>query len=503
MPHKRNLIANYLGQGWSAAISLAFIPIYIQYLGMESYGLIGLFAVLQAWLALLDMGLTPTLTREMARFTAGVHSAQFIGDMLYSLEVICFSLATLIGIVIWAGSSYVANDWLHVEKLPTSIVTEALSIMALVAALRFCEGIYRGSLFGLQQQVWFNVANATLATLRHGGAVAILIFVSPTIQGFFYWQALVSLCSIFVLGLHVHKILPAPILPASFSMAVVRDIWRFAAGMMGIAFLSILLTQVDKVILSRMLTLNAFGIYSLAGTVAGAFYLVVVPITQALYPRMVEFVSRDNRSGLISIYHVGAQIITVLTAPIVLLFCFYGENIIFIWSGNENLAKNIAPILTPLMLGTFLNGLMHIPYQLQLAHGWTSFTIKINLVGVTILIPAILWIVPLYGVEGAAWIWVALNAGYVFIAIHFMHRRLLPEVKWQWYQFDLVLPVVGSVATFFLLKYFTPENLSDRLSWLIYLITTGGVVTAVAILMADQLRPRVGTLVLSLLKARV
>ena len=503
MPHKRNLIANYLGQGWSAAISLAFIPIYIQYLGMESYGLIGLFAVLQAWLALLDMGLTPTLTREMARFTAGVHSAQFIGDLLYSLEVICFSLATLIGIVIWAGSSYVANDWLHVEKLPTSVVTEALSIMALVAALRFCEGIYRGSLFGLQQQVWFNVANATLATLRHGGAVAILIFVSPTIQGFFYWQALVSLCSIFVLGLHVHKILPARILPASFSMAVVRDIWRFAAGMMGIAFLSILLTQVDKVILSRMLTLDAFGIYSLAGTVAGAFYLVVVPITQALYPRMVEFVSRDNRSGLISIYHVGAQIITVLTAPIVLLFCFYGENIMFVWSGNESLAKNIAPILTPLMLGTFLNGLMHIPYQLQLAHGWTSFTIKINLVGVTILIPAILWIVPIYGAEGAAWIWVTLNAGYVFIAIHFMHRRLLPEVKWRWYKFDLVMPVVGAGLTFFLLKYFAPVSSGDRVSWIIYLVSIACSMTLIAILGADQLRSRVGSLLLSLLKKRI
>ena len=66
---KRNLIANYLGQGWTALMGLAFIALYIKFLGIEAYGLIGIFAVLSAWLALLDMGMTPTVSREMARYT--------------------------------------------------------------------------------------------------------------------------------------------------------------------------------------------------------------------------------------------------------------------------------------------------------------------------------------------------------------------------------------------------------------------------------------------------
>jgi hypothetical protein len=52
-------------------MGLAFIPLYIKYHGIEAYGLIGLFALLQAWLGLLDMGMTPILGREMARFTGG------------------------------------------------------------------------------------------------------------------------------------------------------------------------------------------------------------------------------------------------------------------------------------------------------------------------------------------------------------------------------------------------------------------------------------------------
>jgi len=59
-------------------MSLAFVPLYIKYLGIEAYGLIGVFAILQAWLRLLDMGMKPAINREMARFTGGAHNAQSI-----------------------------------------------------------------------------------------------------------------------------------------------------------------------------------------------------------------------------------------------------------------------------------------------------------------------------------------------------------------------------------------------------------------------------------------
>ena len=74
-------------------MGLAFIPLYIRFLGIEAYGLIGLFALLQAWLSLLDMGLTPTLGREMARFTGGSRSAESIRDLLRSIEFIALAIA--------------------------------------------------------------------------------------------------------------------------------------------------------------------------------------------------------------------------------------------------------------------------------------------------------------------------------------------------------------------------------------------------------------------------
>ena len=446
MSLKRNVIANYLGQGWSGLIGLAFVPLYIKYLGIEAYGLIGIFAMLQAWLTLLDMGMTPTLNREMARFTAGAHTPQSIRDLLRSLEIVCFGVAALIGVLIWAASGWLAADWLRADKLPLDVVAQAIAIMGGVAALRFVEGIYRGAILGLQRQVFFNVVNASLATARAAGAVAVLAWVSPTIEAYFVWQGLISIISVAVLAVAANGSLPAAPKPAAFSRQAILEIRHFAGGMMATTFLALLLTQVDKVLLSRLLTLEAFGYYTLASTVAAAITLLVTPVTQAFYPRFTQQIARCDTEQLILTYHRSAQLVTVLAAPGAFMLIFFGHDLLVLWTGNRVLAEETAPLLGLLALGTLLNGLMHIPYMLQLAYGWSSFAARVNLVAVTILVPAILWATPRFGAIGAAWAWVLLNAGYVLIGVHFMYRRLLPTEKWRWYRRDVALPLLATIV---------------------------------------------------------
>lgn len=488
MSVKRNIVANYLGQGWSALMSLAFVPIYIEYLGMEAYGLIGLFAVMQAWLTLLDMGMTPTLNREMARFSAGARSSQSIGDLLRSLEIICFALAMLIALGVWAASGWLASDWLKANKLPPSTIEHALSVAAFVIALRFVEGVYRGALFGLQRQVWFNAMNACLATLRWAGAVGMLAWVSPTIEAFFSWQIACSLLTVFALGAKTHRALPAPPFRPKFSRPALAEIRRFAAGMLGTTFLVLLLTQVDKLLLSRLLTLEAFGYYTLAGAVAGSLYMLIGPITTAVYPRMVQLAAEGEEVGLVAIYHLAAQIVSTLTGPAAMLLFLFPGGALFVWSGSAEVSANAAPVLSALALGTFLNGLMHVPYQLQLAHGWTSLGVKSNLVAVALLVPAILLLAPRFGALGAAWAWVALNAGYFLVSIHLVHRRLLTHEKWRWYAEDVMVPSAAALVTLLLAYPLRPVSYQDRWSWFLFLTVSGAASLVAAMLFAPHVR---------------
>ena len=64
---KLNIIANYSGKAWMTLMSLAFIPLYIKFLGIEAYALIGFFATLTSIFGVLDLGLSATLNREFGR----------------------------------------------------------------------------------------------------------------------------------------------------------------------------------------------------------------------------------------------------------------------------------------------------------------------------------------------------------------------------------------------------------------------------------------------------
>jgi O-antigen/teichoic acid export membrane protein len=491
MTLRRNIVANYLGQAWSAVIGLAFIPLYIHYLGIEAYGLIGLFAVLQTALAILDLGMSPTLNREMARFAAGATTSDDIRSLLRSVELVCFTMAGLIAGGVLLLSRYLATNWLKAEKLPIDVVAGALAIMSLVVALRFCENIYRSSLLGLLRLVWYNAANAILATVRNGGAVAVLVFVSPTVHAFFLWQAAVSALTVAVLATGVYRALPPAGGRARFSSQALIRIRRFAGGMLGVTLLSIVLTNLDKLLLSRLVSLESFGYYALASTIAGTMYMLIVPLDNALYPRLVELSAIEDEDRLVSLYHRGAQLVSVLTSAPAMLLILFANGILFAWSGRTPLAENAAPVLSVIACGTFLNGLMHMPYQLQIANGWTSLAVKTNVIAVIFLAPAIFWIAPRYGTVGVAWVWVALNAAYVVFQIPVMHRRLISPAMRQWYVADVLLPAAGAFAVGVVATAIAPSRFESRWLWAIFLLLTGVLAFAASVALSSRLRTRV------------
>jgi O-antigen/teichoic acid export membrane protein len=145
----------------------------------------------------------------------------------------------------------------------------------------------------------------------------------------------------------------------------------------------------------------------------------------------------------------------VLIPPSLLLVFFPGPTLL-LWTGNFQISESVAPLLSLLVLGTLCNGLMNLPYMLQLAHGWTSLTVMVNLAAVAIIIPGILWAVPRYGAIGAGCAWLILNASYLLVVVHLMHKRVLSALKWHWYRIAVVQPLVAGSIMAALLRALLP-----------------------------------------------
>ena len=245
----RNLLVGLANSGWSALIGLAVVPLYLKYLGLESYGLIGFFATTQALFQLLDMGMAPTVNREIARCTVSGNMRE-ARNLLHSLAVIYWSLAVAIVLLVFILAPVISQYWLQSKKLSPNTIFHAVILMGLVVATRWPVGLYQGALMGAQRLAVSSVINMAMVTLGSLGAVAVLAFVSPTIEAFFIWQAAVGLVYAEAMRRAAWRVVGVE-KPQRFDVGSLKKVWRFSAGMSVVALSGVIFTQIDKVILSK------------------------------------------------------------------------------------------------------------------------------------------------------------------------------------------------------------------------------------------------------------
>jgi len=477
MSVERKVIANYLGGGWAALMAIAFLPLYIRYLGIESYGLIGLFTTLQAWILLFDVGLSPTLNREMARFSAHLHTPQSIRDLLRSMEIIYAAMAILLSLLVIGCAHWIASDWLKAQTLSVEEMSHALALMGLIISFQWMGTLYRSALLGLQHQVWLSLLTAGMATLRAVGTLVVLALISPTVSVFFAFQCCISVLETGALTWFLHRQLPRPPKAPKFSIVALKSVWRFAAGLTAVTILATLLTQVDKLLLSKLLPLDQFGYFSLAVTVAGALSVMISPVHNVAFPRLTELIAAGNEEGFAREYHRFAQFLSITVLPAALILSVFSKEIILLWTQDVATTDSVAPIVSVWIAGTALNGLMHIPYAAQLAHGWIKLTITMNIAAVLLMVPAVLFWVPKFGGIAAAWIWVAINSGCAFFVITAMHTRILRLEKRPWFFQDVLQPFAAGALVTLALSIVHGDSPMTRVSEVGFLLGGALVVT--------------------------
>jgi O-antigen/teichoic acid export membrane protein len=483
---KRNIVANFVGQAWRGLIAVAFVPLYVHYLGIESYALIGIFTLLLGWLSVVDTGLRATLSREMARFVGGALDGTAIRDVLRTIEVIVLAFGFLSALAIWGAAGYLAK-WVHPEHLSLQTVTFAFAVMGFVIMLAFSEGMYLGCLSGMQRQVTENAINVVFGTMRSVGAALIIVFISRTVAAFFVWQGLVSLISITVAATIVYRVLPAGQRPARPSWSVISSCWRFAVGVTVVSFVWFLSAQIDKIMLSRTLSLADFGYYTMAATVAGLIGMLARPVTAAFWPRLTQLVAQGDNAGVRASYHAAAQIVTVLSATTAALLAAFSYHLLLLWTRDPALSAEVAPLLRILALGVFVQSMAIVPTYLQLAYGWTSLSVLSGVAALCLMIPAMLWTIPRYGTLGAAWSWVVLMLVYTSMAVILMHRRILRGEGVRWCLADVLGPASAAAAVGFACVFVFPRGMGVLASGAALALCGAAVFTA-ALMSAGQLR---------------
>ena len=489
MSLKKNILASYATQIYVTLVGILILPLYLKYMGAEAYGLVGFFTMLQAWFNLLDMGLTPTVARETARFRGGATDAQSYLRLLRGLQLIFCAIALLGGGVMFAFSGAIAERWLNVQTLPLAQVELALQLMAVGVALRWMSGLYRGCISGAEHLVWLGGFNALIASLRFLGVMPILIWIDSSPKTFFIYQTSIAIIEFAGLFLKAKKIKPK-LLSAEFIgwapktlTITLRENLGFS---MSIAFTSsawVIVSHTDKLLLSKFLSLSDYGYFTLATLAASAVLLITGPISSALVPKMTRLQAENKEKELILLYCNATQLGTAIATSACMMLVFFPEEIIFSWTGDKNIALHVAPILQAYAIGNFLIALATFPYDLQLVKGDMKKHLQGNIIFIFFWIPSIAWSTFKYQAIGAAYTWLVLNALYFLIWLPLVHHRFMKNFHWKWILQDIA-PIFLTGIFIALITRLTFNMPSTREGNLLFILTIGLLMTTLCLLLS-------------------
>lgn len=433
MSIERNVIAIYAGQIYAILISVAMPPFYVKYLGFEAFGLVGFFTMLQAWFLLMDMGLTPTMAREVARFKGGIAEALSLRRLLRSLEAVFLGVAVLGAGCLILGADQIAGTWLKAEQLSTKEVTRAIEIMVLLCALRWMSELYRSVIAGYEHMLWLSVFSAGVSTVRSALAIPLFIWISNDITDFFLFQLGVSVIETVVLTLKAYALLPTVATSATlWNWKPLKGVMGFSLTVASANLVWIAASQTDKLILSGLLSLADYGWFSLAVLAASGVLLMTSPLSAVLFPRLSALHAQGNQAAMILLYRKATHWFGILVWPVCAMLAAQAERILWIWTGDTQLAAQAALTLCLYALGNGAMAIGGFPQYLQFAQGQLRLQLLGGSLFALLLVPCLFWTATTYGIAGAGWTWLTMNILYFTLWIPITHARIAPGLHSVW-----------------------------------------------------------------------
>jgi len=405
---RKNILANYVGAGTIALAPILALPWYLQALGPKQFGLIGFITMLQALLSIVDAGASQALVREFAiRFNAGHNGKIETASLLFGFERLYWMLAVMTGLVIVLLSDFISTHWLVLGDLPLSAGTAAICGAGLLFAVQFPGSVYRSLLVGAQAQVSLNTVLLGAALARHIGGVAVLQ-IWPSLYAYLAWQIGVGLAETLVRGKTAWRTVAVTRNLLRWEPQRLTTVWKSVASLTGATCLGALTVQMDRIILSKMVSLQQFGYYTIAAGISLGVLQLVYPIVQAVLPRAVEL--KNDPAGL---RRLSITLVWWIAAFVVgggVVYALLGEILLGGWLRDTAVAASIYPLLAVLLLGTAMNAFYIVGYIHWLVFEKVSRVLVVNAAALALSIAIIPPLVTRFGLVGAAFGWLAINA---------------------------------------------------------------------------------------------
>lgn len=439
---RRNVSANLVGAGITALAALVSAPLMFRWLGAGAYGLIGVYVLLQTLMPLFDLGLTAGLARAIA-WHRGRNDAGGIVTLLALAQKPMLLMALVLALALSLGSGPIAQHWLNSVQLPEATVRVGLIVMGVALSIRMLAALGRAALIALEHQVEANAVQAGAALARTFGALGVALATETGIIGFLTCQIPVSALEWWAYRRALSRILPERATPVD-RLDLIRHL-RFAAGIGVLAALWLVTSQVDKLALSRVLSLRDYGAYSLGVHVAAVLIMVVGTVHGAMLPRLTALLAGGREDEGRLLYGMATGLTVAVSAGVAVGIALFGESFLPLL-GAESTGVDLVSVAVLYAIGNGGVAILALAYQLQNARGKLRLHAVGTLLQCLVQVPVLLVVAATGSTVATALAFALVNWVFVALWLPWVHGRHLAGGHVAWLKRDLLPPLVTAVV---------------------------------------------------------
>lgn len=473
----KNLIANLVGRVWSISSNYLFIPLYIFFLGEESFALITFFGTLQIVLGMLSLGLSKTLQREFASGGNSNLIRLYKYQIMRSVEFLYIGIALLIIFLCFFYADFIAIKWLNLENLDVGIVANTIKLMGISIGLQILSSMYYGCLFGLEYQVKANFLQIGWSFTKNVGVILIIWLISPDLQTFYLWHVLIDIIYLLILRLSVIRLLKSdtPLIWSIKKLNNLAPLWKFSSGLLLITFVYVLNTQFDKAIISKYLSLIELGAYNTAYSLGYVITVVTSAVSAVVFPRFSNYFSSGRYQDLNKLFLLINKKVSLCIIVLGSFISLYSYEILLFWTGSENIANITKESAIFVIIGSMFLALQQISYEFLLSRGNT----RVNTIMSVSILPYILIITPLliknFGIWGASVSWCILMSCSTLLYLTYIHYKYIGNGTSKWLVSNIVIPFILALFLAYLSKLIINMFSYSLIHIVLFGIFSGGV----------------------------
>ncbi len=412
---KLNSLYNFIGQLVPSLVGLLTVPILIQYIGTDRFGIITIVWMIIGYFGLFDMGLGRALTQLVAE-KLGNSEHNGIPAIFWTSNILILLLASAGGILLFAITPTLVRDILKVGFAFQRETSISFYIISFGMPFVILGSLLTGYLSAFHR---FDIINIVRVPM------GIYSFAAPLIA-LPFTNSLIPIVSILVIGrflsfsLYLYfcfRISPELRRGVVFDRLLISPLFKFGGWMTVSNVISPFMVYFDRIFISSIISMAVVAYYTTPFEFVTRLSIIPNAIIAVLFPAFASsYIS--NIVYTTDLFSRALKYMLLILFPIVLIIVTGAHQWMAIWLGND-FADNSYRVLQYLSIGVFINCLALVPCTFLQGIGRPEISAKFHVAELVVYIPILWWLVTHYGIIGAAIAWLlrmAIDAGLLLIA---------------------------------------------------------------------------------------